>query len=151
MAIKKGVRGVNLSFVNRGIAAYLEKNQGHGVAPLAVAAINVDLEGVDVSVVKGWLNDLYGLGSGDQLGAIHDILKAAIAKDLEGMDGPLIDEWIKKLDSHGLHLVFSSGTSGNISFVPRNNYTWDILKGFRSVTFPLRLGKRVFFQSGNIL
>jgi hypothetical protein len=35
-----------------------------------------------------------------------------------------IDDWIERVDHAGLKLVFSSGTSGHISFVPRDPRTW---------------------------
>ncbi|PJZ70471.1 hypothetical protein CH373_05205 [Leptospira perolatii] len=37
-----------------------------------------------------------------------------------------IDEWLEKLSQAGIVLVFSSGTSGNMSFVPRDLTTWEI-------------------------
>jgi hypothetical protein len=36
-----------------------------------------------------------------------------------------LDQWIEALAAGGMNLVFSSGTSGNMSFVPRDNPTWD--------------------------
>jgi hypothetical protein len=36
-----------------------------------------------------------------------------------------IDEWLEALEEHDLHLVFSSGTSGQMSFVPRDPRTWN--------------------------
>ncbi len=35
-----------------------------------------------------------------------------------------IDDWIEVVERAGLRLVFSSGTSGHISFVPRDERTW---------------------------
>lgn len=35
-----------------------------------------------------------------------------------------VDEWLVALERAGLRLVFSSGTSGHISFVPRDDRTW---------------------------
>ena len=43
--------------------------------------------------------------------------KADSAKDL--------DQWVDQLSKDGMHLVFSSGTSGSMSFVPRDEATWD--------------------------
>ena len=38
-----------------------------------------------------------------------------------------IDEWIKRLSAKGIFPVFSSGTTGAFSFVPRNARNWDLL------------------------
>ena len=35
-----------------------------------------------------------------------------------------LDQWIEALAGQGMNLIFSSGTSGNMSFVPRDNATW---------------------------
>ncbi|MEW6077710.1 MAG: hypothetical protein AB1724_07865 [Thermodesulfobacteriota bacterium] len=35
-----------------------------------------------------------------------------------------LDQWIEALAAKGMNLVFSSGTSGNMSFVPRDEATW---------------------------
>src|SRR5262249_23160304 len=36
-----------------------------------------------------------------------------------------IDEWIERLAAGGIRLVYSSGTSGNFSFVPRDRLSWE--------------------------
>lgn len=43
-----------------------------------------------------------------------------------------IDAWIARLSAAGLRLVFSSGTSGQLSFVPRDERTW---KAFTELPF----------------
>jgi hypothetical protein len=35
-----------------------------------------------------------------------------------------VDDWLASLDDRGIHVVYSSGTSGNLSFVPRDAYSW---------------------------
>lgn len=37
-----------------------------------------------------------------------------------------IDDWIARLAENGIRLVYSSGTSGNFSFVPRDQAAWDL-------------------------
>lgn len=39
-----------------------------------------------------------------------------------------IDEWLTALGEHGVHAVYSSGTSGNLSFVPRDDYSWALFR-----------------------
>jgi hypothetical protein len=39
-----------------------------------------------------------------------------------------IDEWIKCLEKDGIRLVYSSGTSGNFSFIPRDQMNWRLFK-----------------------
>jgi hypothetical protein len=44
--------------------------------------------------------------------------------DLDVADVRSIDQWIDRLGEAGIRLVYSSGTSGNFSFVPRDLASW---------------------------
>ena len=48
-----------------------------------------------------------------------------------------IDDWLGRLNAAAIHTVFSSGTSGHISFVPRDAYTWSQLTGLGVSYIPL--------------
>ena len=37
-----------------------------------------------------------------------------------------IDEWIERLGVSGIHVVYSSGTSGEFSFIPRDKQDWEL-------------------------
>jgi len=39
-------------------------------------------------------------------------------------DHGTLDDWLASLDDRGVHTVYSSGTSGNLSFVPRDASSW---------------------------
>jgi hypothetical protein len=39
-----------------------------------------------------------------------------------------IDAWLAALGERGVHAVYSSGTSGNLSFVPRDDYSWALFR-----------------------
>jgi hypothetical protein len=41
-------------------------------------------------------------------------------------DVTAIDGWIDRLAAHGIRLVYSSGTSGNFSFIPRDRESWNL-------------------------
>lgn len=59
---------------------------------------------------------------------------AAAATDLDG--------WIDSLSRNGVSLVFSSGTSGNVSFVPRDASTWDSFVRMPFVYLPFLIADR---------
>jgi hypothetical protein len=48
--------------------------------------------------------------------------------DVDVQDVHSIDAWIDRLSEAGIRLVYSSGTSGNFSFVPRDAPNWDLFK-----------------------
>lgn len=54
---------------------------------------------------------------------LSQISTADLNHPSSGIDN--LDKWIGALAKDGMNLVFSSGTSGNMSFVPRDNPTWD--------------------------
>lgn len=53
-----------------------------------------------------------------------------------------IDDWLSSLDSRGVHAVYSSGTSGNLSFVPRDDYSWRLFREGPLHYVPLMLARR---------
>src|SRR5688572_18980272 len=53
---------------------------------------------------------------------ISRISTARIDADVSKVE--TIDDWLEVVERAGLTLVFSSGTSGHISFVPRDDRTW---------------------------
>jgi hypothetical protein len=62
-------------------------------------------------------------------GWLSEIHSRRIEVGVEGVDS--IDAWIDRLSEAGVRLVYSSGTSGNFSFVPRDTAAWDL---FRTVS-----------------
>ncbi len=56
---------------------------------------------------------------------------------IEANEVESIDEWLRTLADGGIHTVVSSGTSGEMSFVPRDSYTWKLLTGVNSSFVPL--------------
>ena len=46
--------------------------------------------------------------------------------DIDAFGIKTIDEWIERLDTHGIYVVYSSGTSGEFSFIPRDKQDWKL-------------------------
>ena len=46
--------------------------------------------------------------------------------DVDVSGAKTIDEWIERLDTNGVHVVYSSGTSGEFSFIPRDKQDWEL-------------------------
>ena len=71
--------------------------------------------------------------------AMNDWLRQVFDRPVEvptaGVDS--VDEWLERLRRGGIHTVFSSGTSGQISFVPRDGYAWSLLTGLATSYVPL--------------
>lgn len=70
----------------------------------------------------------------------HDDVKAPADKD-EG-EHETVDDWLASLDDRGIHAVYSSGTSGNLSFVPRDAYSWWLFREGPHYYVPLLLARR---------
>ena len=68
-----------------------------------------------------WLDDGDFARMTQWLSGIYD---KRIDVDVSGVK--TIDEWIERLDINGIHIVYSSGTSGEFSFVPRNKQDWEL-------------------------
>lgn len=49
-----------------------------------------------------------------------------INADLSGIDS--IDGWIERLHRYQIHVVYSSGTSGEFSFIPRTRQNWQLAR-----------------------
>ena len=62
----------------------------------------------DFAALSGWLRDVC---------AEPVPADAAAARD--------IDDWLERLERGGLHVLYSSGTSGKLSFVPRGEASWE--------------------------
>lgn len=55
-----------------------------------------------------------------------------------------IDDWIDRLEQSGIRLVYSSGTSGNFSFVPRDLESWNLFtSASTSYIVPLMMYEKV--------
>jgi hypothetical protein len=65
------------------------------------------LDNADFAGMNEWLRTIF-----------HDEVKEPV----DGLEN--VDEWLARLDRSGIHLAYSSGTSGNLSFVPRDGYSW---------------------------
>jgi hypothetical protein len=62
----------------------------------------------DFAALSHWLRDV---------GAEPVPASAAAARD--------VDDWLDRLEAGGLHVLYSSGTSGKLSFVPRGEASWN--------------------------
>lgn len=70
-----------------------------------------------------WLDERRFNRMTDWLSELHH---RRIALDLQGVDS--VDAWVDRLATVGVRLVYSSGTSGNFSFIPRDEANWQLLK-----------------------
>jgi hypothetical protein len=71
---------------------------------------------------------------------VSAISSATIRFDTAGIGS--LDEWIDRVERAGLRLVFSSGTSGHVSFVPRDAATWDAFTGLPFLYAASSMGHR---------
>ena len=78
--------------------------------------------GADVfkSYEQAWLDDGDFTRMTQWLSGIYD---KRIDVDLSVIK--TIDEWIERLDTQGIHVVYSSGTLGEFSFIPRDKQDWE--------------------------
>lgn len=62
--------------------------------------------------------------------AMNRWLRTLYDRDIDAGTGAVetIDDWLKALGESGVHAVYSSGTSGNMSFVPRDAYGWTLFR-----------------------
>ena len=58
----------------------------------------------------------------DMNGWLGKIFHERISFDTSGIQ--TIDAWIERLNAHGVRVIYSSGSSGRFSFVPRDPLTW---------------------------
>ena len=68
-------------------------------------------------------------------GWLRQVFDRPVEAEVDGVTS--IDHWLACLAQNGIHTVFSSGTSGHISFVPRDAYTWSQLTGLGVSYIPL--------------
>ncbi len=70
---------------------------------------------------QAWLDE----GNFPRMNAwLSEIFHRPIEVDVSDVDS--IDGWIDRLGQNGVRLVYSSGTSGNFSFIPRDQANWDL-------------------------
>ena len=55
-------------------------------------------------------------------------LRTIFHREIPEVKADTVDDWIAALEQAGVHAVFSSGTSGNLSFVPRDDYAWKLFR-----------------------
>jgi Acyl-protein synthetase, LuxE len=79
----------------------------------------------DFSGMNQWLRTIF-----------HDDVKAS------SVEHETIDDWLASLEGRGIHAVYSSGTSGNLSFVPRDAYSWWLFREGPLHYTPLLLARR---------
>src|SRR5262249_1617340 len=66
----------------------------------------------DFAALSAWLGDVGAEPVPPDAAAAHDV-----------------DDWLERLERGGLHVLYSSGTSGKLSFVPRGELSWDAYRG----------------------
>jgi hypothetical protein len=62
-----------------------------------------------------------------------------------------IDEWIEALNKTGIHVTYSSGTSGAFSFVPRDKEDWELSRKANIACLAPLLAKRIMGLGNNLL
>src|SRR5258706_16376783 len=101
------------------IPAYGRLAQQEGIGPLDdVEPIKTHLMFPDdlfKSYNQKWLDDN---DFGRMNGWLSEIFHQRISLDVDGISS--IDEWTARLEAAGVHTVYSSGTSGHLSFIPRH-------------------------------
>src|SRR5215469_7210546 len=76
-------------------------------------------------------------------GGMNRWLRTIFHDELEVPDSyETVDDWLAGLDKRGIHTVYSSGTSGNLSFVPRDEYSWWLFREGPLHYVPLLLARR---------
>jgi hypothetical protein len=70
-----------------------------------------------------WLDEKNFTRMNAWLGEIHS---QRVNVEVSGIDS--IDAWIDRLAQVGIRIVYSSGTSGNLSFIPRDAANWTMFK-----------------------
>jgi hypothetical protein len=107
----------------RTIPVYAELAKEQGVGPEAdIATLREHMMFTDdifKSYDPGWLDDKDFARMNQWLGGIYH---ERIEFDTSAIR--TIDQWIEALMEHGVRVIFSSGSSGRFSFVPRCAQTW---------------------------
>jgi len=90
------------------------------------------------SYEQSWLDD-------DDFGRITQWLSGIyhrhIDADVSGVKS--IDDWIERLVPDGVHVVYSSGTSGTFSFVPRDKEDWGLSRTANIACLSPLLARRI--------
>jgi hypothetical protein len=63
-----------------------------------------------------------------------------IAFSVDGIE--TVDDWLAALGKNGVHAVYSSGTSGSLSFVPRDDQSWELFREAPLHYAPMLLARR---------
>src|SRR5258706_9545698 len=124
------------------IPAYGRLAQQEGIGPLDdVEPIKTHLMFPDdlfKSYNQKWLDDN---DFGRMNGWLSEIFHQRVSFDVEGIGS--IDEWTARLEAAGVHTVYSSGTSGNLSFIPRDRQALQRLRtASASYLAPLLLARQ---------
>jgi len=107
-------------------------------APFEVLAHSMLLpDGIFKSYPQSLLDKRDFDGMNRWLRTIFDDEVKAPADDLE-----TVDDWLANLEESGIHTVYSSGTSGSLSFVPRDDYSWWLFREGALYYAPLLLARR---------
>jgi hypothetical protein len=80
----------------------------------------------DFNSMTGWLSGIY---------------HRRINNDMSGVK--TIDGWISRLRDNGVHVVYSSGTSGTFSFIPRDISDWELSRQANIACLAPLLSRRI--------
>lgn len=94
-------------------------------------------DGIFKSYNQAWLDEGDYARMNTWLG---EVFHRPVEVDMAGVSS--IDSWIERLDQQGLRLVYSSGTSGNFSFIPRDRENWDLFTTTSRSTLAPLLARR---------
>ena len=90
------------------------------------------------SYEQTWLDDGH---FGRMTQWLSGIYHRRIDTDVSGVES--IDDWIERLGAAGVHVVYSSGTSGAFSFVPRDKQDWGLSKTANIACLSPLLARRI--------
>ncbi len=113
----------NHAYYYQHIPAYQNLANQAGInAPADIAQVRQHLmlpDEIFKSYNQHWLDER----NFNQMNAwLSEIFHRRVEVDLAGVTS--LDGWIERLDQHGIRLVYSSGTSGSFSFIPRDEANW---------------------------
>jgi len=80
---------------------------------------------------------------------LSSIFHKTVSADMTGVK--TIDGWIEILDKMGIHITYSSGTSGTFSFVPRDKEDWELSREANISYLALLLANRFMGLGNNLL
>ncbi len=118
---------INHSYYFENVPAYRRLADEEGVGPQAsleqIKKHMLMSDGIFKSYDQSWLdaNDFRKMNAW-----LSEIYHQRVTVDVDKAQS--IDAWIDRLDEAGIRLVYSSGTSGTLSFVPRDTTTQDLFR-----------------------